>query len=257
MLEPSHDVILPTMTVGDSVDDDHSFTAGQEFGNSGFEGDFTTGREFVGLGVEGDFTIEDGFMNGSCMPGLTDSQEDAIDRAAAPPQVVGAVPDVLAFQQRSATARCPAALPAGEGFMALGAMMCQALGCRGEPGVEASDGCIDWRFPQCDDDPFSHCCRIINALDVSFYIGITENPRRRWGEHVVDMTVGPDPLMTVLIEARSSETTAAFEIELLKRYRHNLRCANMSSGGEGRSACTPHYLYVLHGSTPLIRRGRS
>ncbi len=142
--------------------------------------------------------------------------------------------------------------------MALGAMMWQALGCRGEPGVEASDGCIDWRFPQCDDDPFSHRCRIINAaLDVQVYLGITENPRRRWGEHVVDMTVGPDPLTTVLIEARSSDTTAAFEVELLRRYRHYLRCANRSSGGDGRSACTPHYLYVLHASMPLIRRGRS
>ena len=135
-------------------------------------------------------------------------------------------------------------------------MMRQALGCSGPPGVEASDGRIDWWFPHGNDDPFKHCCCMVNALDVPFYIGITEDPRRRLGEHAEERTVGPNPLMTVLVEARSSDVTAALEIELLERYRHYLQCANMSSGGEGRSASSPHYLYVVHASTPLIRRRR-
>ena len=137
--------------------------------------------------------------------------------------------------------------------MAVGAMMRQALGCWGPPGLEASDGRVELCPPHGDDDPFQHCCRMVNALDVPFYIGITEDPHRRLGEHTEARTVGPNPLMTVLVEARSSDVTAALEIKLLERYRHYLRCANMSSGGEGRSASSPHYLYVVHASTPLIR----
>ncbi len=80
MFEPSHDVTLPTVSnaateidsdSASDIDEHHGFATGQEFGSSGVEGDFTNGRELGGLGVEGDFTIEDDFMNGSCMPGLT------------------------------------------------------------------------------------------------------------------------------------------------------------------------------------------
>ena len=252
MAEPSNHVVLPvaspTATEIDSGSASDTAHDDQEIGDP--------------------FMIGDDFMNGSCMPGMTDSQELAVARALAPPQVVWAVPDVLAVDAQSrrhdpaqsssfpATLRSPAWLPPEDGAFAVGAMMRQALGCSGPPGVEASDGRIDWCFPHGNDDPFQHCCRMVNALDVPFYIGITEDPRRRFGEHTETRTVGPKPLMTVLVEARSSDVTAALEIELLKRYRNYLLCANLSSGGEGRSASSPHYLYVVHAYTPLIRRRR-
>ena len=122
MLEPSHDVILPTVSCAateidsssaSDIDEDHGFATGHELGSSGVEGDFTNDRELGDWGVEGDFTIEDDCMNGSCMPGLTDTQEVALARVVAPPRVVWAVTDVLAAQPLSATARFPAAFLPG------------------------------------------------------------------------------------------------------------------------------------------------
>ena len=114
---------------------------------------------------------------------------------------------------------------------------------------------IVWILPNVGDDLFNHCCRIINDIQVVFYIGITGDPNRRWEEHNADQTVGPEPNMVMLIEAESSRVTAALEIQLLALYLSYMTCATRSPGGERASTDSPHYLYVLVASSPLLRRG--
>ena len=84
----------------------------------------------------------------------------------------------------------------------------------------------------------------------AFYVGITERPERRWEQHL-DGGVQWDR-MIVMVEAASSSTTAALEVALLAEHGHRLQCSNSSGGGEGRSAGSPHYLYVLEAA--LLRR---
>jgi len=88
-----------------------------------------------------------------------------------------------------------------------------------------------------------------------FYIGITENPTRRFGEHC-DGGGQVWERMTILVQAVSSRTTASMERELLREFRDRVSCHNNSAGGEGASAGSPHFLYVLQGGHNLFRRSR-
>ena len=85
--------------------------------------------------------------------------------------------------------------------------------------------------------------RVLTALRSSqpFYIGITENPHRRFGEHCE----GGGQVwerMLVLAQAASSTTTASMERDLLSEFGHRTLCHNSSPGGEGASGGNPHVL---------------
>ena len=62
-----------------------------------------------------------------------------------------------------------------------------------------------------------------------------ERPERRLEDHDGIGTCGFQPDMVVLAEARTSRDTAALERTLLRTYRHNPLCHNVSAGGEGAS----------------------
>ena len=86
----------------------------------------------------------------------------------------------------------------------------------------------------------------------AFYVGITENPPRRWDEH--RHTRGTNwECMTVLVQAPSSAATKPIEKELLERWSGKFLCHNIGKGGERASAGMPHFVYVLAGP-PLLRR---
>lgn len=88
-----------------------------------------------------------------------------------------------------------------------------------------------------------------------FYIGITESPHRRFREH----SEGGGQTwerMVVLVQAVSSSTTASLERELLREFGDRTLCHNNSAGGEGASAGSPHFLYMLLGGQNPFRRSR-
>ena len=85
----------------------------------------------------------------------------------------------------------------------------------------------------------------------AFYIGITENPQRRWEEHC---QAAPWDDMEILIEAPSSRVTAELERRLITHFRPVFGCANIGSGGERGSVGRPHFLYVLVRQSGLLRR---
>lgn len=87
----------------------------------------------------------------------------------------------------------------------------------------------------------------------SFYIGITENPSRRWDEHVQDG--GLWDRMELLVRACSSAVTAPIERELVAAFQYAPLCHNSGKGGERASAGMPHFVYILIGP-PLPRRHR-
>lgn len=88
----------------------------------------------------------------------------------------------------------------------------------------------------------------------SFYIGISENPERRFEEHLV--TNGLWDIQVVLVEAASSRTTACLEVSLLSEFGKRLGCHNASGGGERPSAGSPHFLYLLVSQSGLLRRSK-
>ena len=93
--------------------------------------------------------------------------------------------------------------------------------------------------------------RGIMATGAAFYIGITENPPRRFSEHVA--TGGYDDL-EILAEARTSATTGALETRLLDVFLNAFMCQNTRRGGEGASGGSPHYCYVAWRRNGLLRR---
>ena len=254
------EVILPLASPAPTVlDSDNSDDESQGVGESGSRrGDGARGvLASGGLGVSGsiinlDDSFPDNFMNGSASDVLDESQEEAIRRSHVRPRVVWGVRDVL--PAAPTIIRSPAVLPAGNDGMAVAGMMRATFG-----NVEVSRR-IDWS--RClgnveVSDPYSHSCKFIDMISAApFYIGITESPERRLEEHDAAGTCGIDPSMVVLVEARTSRDTATLERLLLCRYRHFPVCHNVSSGGEGASFGSPHYLYVLLSQSPLIRRGR-
>ena len=87
----------------------------------------------------------------------------------------------------------------------------------------------------------------------SFYIDITEQPRRRFDEHCSSAAWDR---MVVLVQASSSRTTAYLERGLIDEFggRYPFQCLNRGPGGERASAGSPHYLYVLLSQLSLMRR---
>ena len=86
----------------------------------------------------------------------------------------------------------------------------------------------------------------------SFYIGITENPLRRRGEHLRDDSMAW-ARVDLMVRARSSAMTAPIEKALVGCFKHVFLCRNLGDGGEHASAGMPHYVYLLIGP-PLHRR---
>ena len=89
------------------------------------------------------------------------------------------------------------------------------------------------------------------VCDHPFYIGITEDPVRRWHEH----SVGWDA-MSILFVGETSQDSGHCEKTLLKRFGHLLFCQNTGPGGEHASSGRPHFTYVVHNYSGggLIRR---
>ena len=197
-------------------------------------------------------SLQDDRMNGSVMPNLTETHEMNLHQALLPPKVVLALSDVLAMPPQPIRVRSPALLPDGAGAFAVAGALRNIIA----PFSNTMSDLIEWSLPHANDNHFDHCCRIINDIQVVFYIGITENPNNRWAQHNTEQTVGPEPNMVILIEAERSHSTAALEIQLLAQYLPHMRCANRSAGGERASAGSPHYLYVLRAYSPLLRRSR-
>ena len=122
---------------------------------------------------------------------------------------------------------------------------------------------ISVRLPDASADAFAHCRQQVSAIargggGRAFYIGITEDPPRRFEEHQRVYSGG----MVVLIEASSSRITSDLEVRLLEVFLprpgilsagHSL-CRNMGRGGERASAGSPHYLYVVYRPDVLLRR---
>lgn len=88
---------------------------------------------------------------------------------------------------------------------------------------------------------------------VTFYIGITEDPCRRWQEHAEKE---PWSYMEVLVEAPTSRATGELEERLIEHFGRAFGCRNVGKGNERRSGGRPHYLYVVVGDSGLLRRSR-
>ena len=199
--------------------------------------------------------LADDLTNGSAMPILTDTQESDLRLAQRAPWVRPILTETEQHNLRMAQefrVRPPAVIDDGMGALAVAGAMRSLMA----PAHSMHSEHIEWCLPDPKENHFDHCCRIIDNISVGFYIGITEDPNSRWLQHSASQTVGHEPTMIVLIEAVSSRVTAAMEVRLLQRYLHMMRCTNQSSGGERASAQSPHYLYVLKASPPLLRSGR-
>ena len=87
-----------------------------------------------------------------------------------------------------------------------------------------------------------------------FYIGITENPGRRWAMHE-EQSSHMWRRMRLLVQAPDSVISASIERRLIARWRDHTCCTNVGPGGERASAGRPHYVYVLEGAEHgLMRR---
>ena len=104
------------------------------------------------------------------------------------------------------------------------------------------------------EDALCICSRRVRAEENRFYIGITENPSRRFEEHLA--VQGSWTRMVILCKAHSSNDTAYLERGLINQHRDNIRCINIGRGGECASGGSPHYLYLLIGHNSLLRRSR-
>ena len=101
--------------------------------------------------------------------------------------------------------------------------------------------------------------RALLAAGVVLYVGITENPARRWAQHQEQNSMWDE--MQILFIAESSRQTAALERAVLLHIRDRpdrpcLGCQNVGPGGECASAGSPHYLYAVVSRSGLWRRGR-
>ena len=108
--------------------------------------------------------------------------------------------------------------------------------------------------PRSIEEGWRHASSHIRELathGMAFYIGITENPARRWEDHC---QTAPWDDMEILIEAPSSRVTGDLEHRLIGRFRPVIGCTNVGPGGECRSAGCPHFLYVLVRQSGLLRR---
>ena len=80
--------------------------------------------------------------------------------------------------------------------------------------------------------------------NLSFYVGITQNPARRWECH--EASRGWTHMHTV-VQASSSLVTGEMECRVLHRWLGHILCRNRSGGGESLTHGRPHFVYVLEG----------
>lgn len=111
-----------------------------------------------------------------------------------------------------------------------------------------------FRLPAAEPDDFAswfeHCEAVVRGVSGRcFYIGISERPAERWGDHARAGYVA----MFVIAVAPSSNLTARLEQALIERFRGR-RCQNIGRGGERRSAGSPHFVYVVFRDNELSRR---
>ena len=80
-------------------------------------------------------------------------------------------------------------------------------------------------------EPLSACRGRVRSETHGFYIGITEDPTRRFEEHCLTRSWIE---MVVLAKARSSRETSYLERSLISEFGHVHRCSNVGPGGNGR-----------------------
>ena len=84
------------------------------------------------------------------------------------------------------------------------------------------------------------------TLPHKIYVGITENPLRRFDMHLDNY--GPNINMLIVRVRLTSAETAYWETNAIRRFREELGYAsllNRGDGGERASAGRPHYGYIL------------
>lgn len=199
-------------------------------------------------GTEGEFN-EDPFAEG---PPWGDLMNGSVmdEPYVPPPQPRGPREPSLLLVAPAARQPLPMHLGGMGAPLSIGAALRDAL--VGTPHL-ATTLCISGD-PRGIEEGWHHACsriRELAARGMAFYIGITECPARRWGDHC---QAAPWDDMEVLIEAPSSHVTAGLERRLIDQFRPVIGCANVGPGGECRSAGHPHYLYVLVRQSGLLRR---
>ena len=106
-------------------------------------------------------------------------------------------------------------------------------------------------------DHLEHCAREVRFIAKSrrFYLGITEDPPRRWAMHC--SSGAGFAAMRILAVAPNSRTTAELERALIAMFHRSPLCANVGVGGEAASSGSPHFLYLVFREDGLTRRGPS
>jgi hypothetical protein len=162
---------------------------------------------------------------------------------------LGPVPDVLAYQSRI-TATSWAANGIGAAFREAltGTPFSATVPFRISPGM------IVCLCPL-GGDVCEHALDQVRAVwqaGWTYYVGITENPARRWAEHGEENAHWDE--MRVVCMADTSRDTAIVERFILFHCRGGLGCMNVGPGGEHASTGSPHFAYVIYARSGLIRR---
>lgn len=142
------------------------------------------------------------------------------------------------------------------GGWSLGAAFRQSVFTRASNDAWELQPCIDMCAGESMEAALAAVTRSVEGAERagrSWYVGITECPPRRFAEHWDTRGVSWESA-TVLVKAASSSTTAALERSVLASFGDHPHCCNSGAGGERASAGEPHYLYLLVGSSGLLRR---
>ena len=164
---------------------------------------------------------------------------------------LGPVPDVLAYHSR-VTATSWAAAGVGEAFReaVTRAPLSAAVPFQISPGMTV-------RLCPPGGDVREHALDQVRAIcraGWTYYVGITENPSRRWAQHREQNAHWDE--MRVVVMAETSKDTALVERFILFHCNSGLRCMNVGPGGEHASSGSPHFAYVIYSWSGLIRRSR-
>ena len=114
---------------------------------------------------------------------------------------------------------------------------------------------ISLKLPVCPPDDevdwLDHCRAIVRRVsDGTFYIGIANDPPKRFQQHACN---GFDR-MTVLAAVESSSVSGRLERGLLSEYLGKNTCMNTGAGGESASPGSPHFVYVVWREDGMMRR---
>ena len=137
--------------------------------------------------------------------------------------------------------------------------------------LEASRlGCHDyitWSLPQPGQSPFTNALLAMDRRQArqpaAFYVGITEDPVRRWlerhGDDGRELAHCEKYIeMRVIWVAKSSRETGRLEMQLIDEWNRSrsLLIENArGTGGERPSAGSPHYCYVCFRTDRFVRHG--